>query len=75
METKLSQVRKLMAGGDMRGAVLMASKFGDLGHHRPAILSAREAYLRPEFQQQLKRDPEVLIAAGAAAMCDRFGHV
>ena len=73
--TKLAQVRALMAAGDTRAAVLMAAKFGELGEQRAAILSAREAFLRPDFQRQLGRDPAALIDAGAAALHERFGDV
>jgi hypothetical protein len=74
-QTKLSQVQALMAAGDMRGACLMAAKFGELGVQRAAILSAREAYLRPAFQRQLGRDPVLLIVAGVKALQERFGNV
>jgi hypothetical protein len=74
-ETKLSQVRCHMRAGDYRAAILMAAKFADLGAEKTAILSAREAYLRPDFQRQLRRDPDHLIAAGCAAMNRRYGNV
>ena len=73
MKTKISEVRRLMAAGDMRGAILLAAKFPRLGREARDILGAREAYLRPDFQRQIGRDPEVLKAAGAAAMVVRFG--
>lgn len=73
--TKLSQVQAYMRAGDYRAAVLMAAKFADLGDERGAILSAREAYLRPGFQKQIGRDPDALIAAGAAALKRRYGDV
>ena len=72
MKTKLAQVREMMACGDMRGAVLMAAKFADLGNQRNAILSAREAYLRPTFQKQIGKNPDALIRAGIAALHERF---
>lgn len=73
--TKLSLVRAEMAAGDWRAAVLRAAKFGELGGQRDAILSAREAYLRPDFQRQLGRDLDALKAAGRAALIERFGNV
>jgi hypothetical protein len=72
MKTKISVLRDHMAAGDVRAAILLAAKFGDLGDHRGAILSAREAYLRPDFQRQIGRDPAVLIAAGRAAIRERY---
>jgi hypothetical protein len=73
MQTKLSQVQAFMAAGDYQAAILMAAKFGELGAQRGAILSAREAYLRPAFQKQIGKDPAALIAAGVAALNERFG--
>ncbi len=75
MQTKLAQLRAHMAAGDWRAACLLAAKFQELGAARNAVLSAREAYLRPAFQQQIGRDPAALIAAGRAALCERYGNV
>lgn len=70
--TKLSKVQEAASEGDWNRAILLAAKFQDLGGHRDAILSAREAINRPDFQRQLKRDPETLIAAGIAALRARY---
>lgn len=67
------QIRIMLRAGAYRGAILMASKFDDLGEQRGRILSAREAYLRPDFQRAIKRDPEALIADGLAALQERYG--
>jgi hypothetical protein len=75
MKTKLAQLREHMAADDWQAAVLLAAKFGELGAARNAVLSAREAYLRPAFQKQLGRDPAALIAAGKAALIERYGDV
>ncbi len=72
MITKLSKVKSSAEAGDWRGAILLAAKFQDLGEHRNAILSAREAINRPEFQRQLKRDPDTLVAAGVQALKARY---
>lgn len=74
-ETKLSKVRAAMAAGDWRAATLQAAKFGELGDQRNAILSAREAYLRPAFQAALGKSTEKLKSAGRAALAERFGDV
>lgn len=71
--TKLSQLRALMAGGLWRDAVLLAARFDRLGPARDAVLSAREAYLRPGFQRQLGRDPDALVAAGVRALQEHYG--
>lgn len=71
-QTKLDQLKKHIARGDMRAAILLAAKFQQLGDARNAILSAREAYLRPGFQKQLGRDPKALITAGIDALRRRY---
>ena len=68
------ELRAIMQSGRWRASILAASKFAELGEQRGAILSAREAYLRPEFQRQLGRDPERLIKVGIAAMKVRYGE-
>lgn len=70
--TKLGKIKGYVAAGDMRAAILMAAKFPNLGQHKRAILSAREAYLRPDFQRQLGRDPAALIDAGVRAIRERY---
>ena len=71
-ETKLSKLQKCAAADDWRGAMRIASKFANLGQETKAIMRAWEAYTRPEFQQQLGRDPDALIAAGIAALKRRY---
>lgn len=73
LKTKLSGVKEAAASGDWRKAVLLAAKFQDLGEQRNAILSAREAINRPDFQRQMRRDPDILLAAGVAALKQRYG--
>ena len=70
--TKLSLLKKAASGGDWKTAVSIASKFPDLGNEKNAIMSAREAYVRPDFQRQLGRDCEALIASGIAALKGKY---
>lgn len=67
------EIRSLLEAGRFRDAVLRAAKFHDLGVQRDRILSAREAYQRPEFQTQIGRDPLALINDGIAALRERYG--
>jgi hypothetical protein len=71
----LVELRALMACGEWRLAILRASAFPQI---RPAardrLLSAREAYLRPDFQRQLGRDPEELIQIGKQALLECYGE-
>ncbi len=69
---KADGIRALMAAGDMRGAILAAARLPELDRHRDAILGAKEAIMNPGFQRQIKRDPDALIAAGEAALKERF---
>lgn len=66
------EIRQLLEAGRFRDAILRAAKFADLGDHRDRILSAREAYQRPEFQAQIGKDPLQLINDGIAALRERY---
>lgn len=71
-KTKLACLREVAARGDWLGALRIASRFADLGEHKAAIMRAQEAVLRPDFQRQLGRDPERLLAEGLAALRARY---
>lgn len=71
---KIEQLRTLMDAEHWREAVALASKFPRLGDGRAAILSAREAFERPEFQRQLGRDPAQQIEAGIAALEEQYAR-
>lgn len=68
-----AEIRRLLAASRYREALLQAAKFQNLGPQRDRILSAKEAYLRPAFQESLGKDPAVLIADGLKALSERFG--
>ena len=68
------EIQRLLEAGQFRSAVLKAAKMQDLGPQRDRILSAREAYQRPDFQAQIGRDPLALINEGIAALRERFCH-
>jgi hypothetical protein len=67
------QVRQLLRAGKLREAVCFAARFPQLGKQRDRILSAREAFNRPEFQRELGRDPEALIRDGVEALREKYG--
>jgi hypothetical protein len=73
MKTKISIVREHMAAGRWRDAIKIAARFPRLDRHRDPILDAWTAYTHPDFMRQIDRDPNALIAAGQAALIDRFG--
>lgn len=71
--TKISQLQALMREEKWADAIRFAAKFGDLGEERNAILSAKEAVVRPEFMRQLRKDPDALLATGVEALRRRYG--
>lgn len=66
------EIAELLGAGRTREAILKASKMRELGPQKDRILSAREAYQRPDFQQSLGKDPQALILDGVAALRERF---
>src|ERR1700680_3984375 len=72
--TKTSIIEGHMAAGDWRNAIRVAARLPRLDKHRCAILDAQGAYENPRFYAQIGKDAETLIEAGAAALCERFGH-
>jgi hypothetical protein len=72
--SKTSIIVGHMASGDWRNAIRVASRLPRLDKHRCAILDAQGAYENPRFYTQIGKDAETLIEAGAAALCERFGH-
>jgi len=63
-----------MAAGDWCNAIRVAARLPRLDRHRCAILDAQGAYENPGFYAQIGKDAGTLIEAGAAALCERFGH-
>jgi hypothetical protein len=70
---KIDTLRAYMAAGDYRKALALAASWPRLGADKQDIERGHEAYARPDFQRQLRRDPEALIAAGIAALHRRYG--
>jgi hypothetical protein len=69
---KIDILRQHMAAGDYRKAMALAASWPRLGDEEQAIRAAHESFARPEFQRQLKRDPDALVAAGIAALHRRY---
>lgn len=69
MKTKISALRDHWESGNKAEALKMAARFPRLSaEHKDAILRGMEALQRPDFQRQLGRDPDTLLAAGYAAV-------
>lgn len=74
MRPKIELLREAMAADDWRLAVAIASRFPRLGAARDAVLGAREAFERPDFQRQIGREPVAMIESGKAALRVQYGH-
>lgn len=72
LETKLSKLKSLMADGKHREALRLAASWPRLGEHKEAIQKGRAADVHPEFYQQIGQDPDALVAAGIAAIRERY---
>lgn len=73
MESKASQLRKLMAQGEWHKAIRMAAKFPDLGNERCFILDANLAITNPRWCLGLNQDIPKMIDCGIAALNRRYG--
>lgn len=71
--SKLSLLKAAWERGDRSGALRIAAKFQELGEHKEAITRAWAAIQDPDFYRAIGKDPEALIAAGYAAMKERYG--
>ncbi len=71
--TKLSTLLEHMDAGRWDAALKLAAKFQQLGEHKGAITRGASALNHPEFHKQLGKDPAVLVAAGIAALKERYG--
>jgi hypothetical protein len=70
--TKLSRLLEYMAAADWHSALRLAAKFPQLGAHKAAITRAWNAIQSPQFYRELGQDPDALIAAGVAALKERY---
>lgn len=70
--SKKDQIVRLLKTGQNDKALAMAAKFQDLGAHRDAITKGNNAARNPDFYRQIKQDPAALVAAGVAALRERY---
>ncbi len=70
MKKKIDILREFIAAEAWHQALRLAASWPDASKE---VRQAWEASVRPSFQVQLGRDPEVLKAAGIAALKQRFG--
>ena len=72
LETKLSKLKKLMTDGKHHEALRLAASWPRLGEHKETIQKGRAADTHPEFYRQIGQDPDALVAAGIAAIRERY---
>lgn len=70
--TKLAKVREAMAVGDWEQAIKLASNLRSLGKYQQAIDRAMDFLNNPNFYRQLGFDREEVMAAGIAALKQKF---
>lgn len=63
---------KTLRSGDEIGALRIASRYPSLGKQRDAIQRGWEAHRRPELYRQMGKDRAALVAAGIAAVRERY---
>ena len=71
---RIEVLRAHMAAGRWREALKLAASWQQLGDEDKAIRQGWEGYARPDFQRQLRRDPEALTREGQAALVRRYGE-
>lgn len=72
MQTKLSQLKALVAANDMWGSLRLANKFGELGNQRNDIQRGWAACTMPDTYESMGYDPVELIELGFAAIKERY---
>jgi hypothetical protein len=72
MDTKLATLRAAFAAGDHASVLRIAARFPRLGEHRDVIARAWAALTNPRFYRELGQDPDACVAAGIAAVRDRW---
>ena len=69
---KIDTLRRLIAAGDWRRALRLAAAFPRLGDHAVAIRRGWSAASNPDFYRQIGKNPDALVAAGIAALRERY---
>lgn len=72
MKTKLSKLKELMATGDFRAALKLAASFSQLGSQKIQIRRGWQAIQSPDFYREIGKNPDELVAAGVAAIRERY---
>lgn len=70
--TKLALLKQAAREGNWKRALAIAAKFPELGAHKAAIRRAHECAWNPGYYRQLGFNTEHAIAAGIAALKERY---
>jgi hypothetical protein len=73
MQTKISLLKNYIAQEKWLEALRLASRFPRLGEHKSAIIRGYEAWVHPDFYQQLGFDVSAIITEGKKALLERYG--
>ena len=71
-QKKIDQLSALMKAGEWEKAIKFAAKFPRLDKHRETILTASSALLSPSMYRSMGKDVDALVAAGVAALRERY---
>jgi len=71
---KIDVLAAMMRNGEWDKAIKFAAKFPRLEKHRDVILSASSALLSPDFYRSIGKDPDATVAAGVAALKERYSR-
>ena len=71
-ETQLARLKALMAAGDYRAALKLAAGWPRLGAHKAPIERGWAALTNPKFYEEIGKNPDTLVAAGIAAIRERY---
>lgn len=72
--TALDKLKQLMAAEDWHNALKLAAGWPELGEHKLAIQQAWAAKSNPGFYKQMRKDPAAMVAAGVAALKERYNE-
>lgn len=72
MKKKIDTLREYAMNEDWHSAIKLAASFPRLGNEKMAITRAKEALVRPDFQIQLGRNPDLLLAEGIKALRNKY---
>jgi len=71
-QKKVEILAEMMNTGDWHSALRLAASWPKLGEHEKAIRQGWAAKSNPALYLQMHKDPDALVAAGVAALKERY---